>query len=424
MKQTLSLMNRIAEAYVKLVLALGHHDTDYVDAYYGPAEWKAEVDTENPDLELIRKRAGASLAELRTVAAARLDEPSRLRHAYLKKQLESMVARVDILKGKRLTFDEESRALYDAVAPVYAEPHFREILQELSALVPGPGTIPERFERFKSDFIIPKDKLDAVFTAAIQESRRRTREWLTLPEHESFTVEYVTGKSWSGYNWYRGNSTSLIQINTDLPIYIDRAIDLASHEGYPGHHVYNALLETHLVRERKWMEFSVYALFSPQSLIAEGTANYGIDMAFPETDRAQFERKVLFPAAGLDPTRADLYYRVHAAFLKLGYAGNEAARRYLNGEISRDEAARWLTEYALMAPERAQQRTRFFDQYRSYVINYNLGLDLVKKYIDARGGDPASPQKRWKEFQVLLSTPQVPSGLLKSGKGLFARPKY
>ncbi len=424
MKQTLSLMNRIAEAYVKLVLALGHHDTDYVDAYYGPAEWKAEVDTENPDLELIRKRAGASLAELRTVAAARLDEPSRLRHAYLKKQLESMVARVDILKGKRLTFDEESRALYDAVAPVYAEPHFREILQELSALVPGPGTIPERFERFKSDFIIPKDKLDAVFTAAIQESRRRTREWLTLPEHESFTVEYVTGKSWSGYNWYRGNSTSLIQINTDLPIYIDRAIDLASHEGYPGHHVYNALLETHLVRERKWMEFSVYALFSPQSLIAEGTANYGIDMAFPETDRAQFERKVLFPAAGLDPTRADLYYCVHAAFLKLGYAGNEAARRYLNGEISRDEAARWLTEYALMAPERAQQRTRFFDQYRSYVINYNLGLDLVKKYIDARGGDPASPQKRWKEFQVLLSTPQVPSGLLKSGKGLFARPKY
>lgn len=424
MKQTLSLMNRIAEAYVKLVLALGHHDTDYVDAYYGPAEWKAEVDTENPDLELIRKRAGASLAELRTVAAARLDEPSRLRHAYLTKQLESMVARVDILKGKRLTFDEESRALYDAVAPVYAEPHFREILQELSALVPGPGTIPERFERFKSDFIIPKDKLDAVFTAAIQESRRRTREWLTLPDHESFTVEYVTGKSWSGYNWYRGNSTSLIQINTDLPIYIDRAIDLASHEGYPGHHVYNALLETHLVRERKWMEFSVYALFSPQSLIAEGTANYGIDMAFPETDRAQFERKVLFPAAGLDPSRADLYYRVHAAFLKLGYAGNEAARRYLNGEISRDEAARWLTEYALMAPERAQQRTRFFDQYRSYVINYNLGLDLVKKYIDARGGDPASPQKRWKEFQVLLSTPQVPSGLLKSGKGLSARPKY
>ena len=37
-------------------------------------------------------------------------------------------------------------------------------------------------------------------------------------------------------------------MNTDLPIYIDRAIDLACHEGYPGHHVYNVLLEKNLVR--------------------------------------------------------------------------------------------------------------------------------------------------------------------------------
>jgi len=64
-----------------------------------------------------------------------------------------------------------------------------------------------------------------------------------LPATERFTIEYVTGKSWSGYNWYQGDYKSLIQVNTDLPIYIDRAIDLACHEGYPGHHVYNVLLE-------------------------------------------------------------------------------------------------------------------------------------------------------------------------------------
>ena len=69
-------------------------------------------------------------------------------------------------------------------------------------------------------------------------------------------------------------------MNTDLPIFIDRAIDLACHEGYPGHHVYNALLEKNLMRDRGGSEFSVYALFSPQSLIAEGTANYGIEVAF------------------------------------------------------------------------------------------------------------------------------------------------
>ena len=76
----------------------------------------------------------------------------------------------------------------------------------------------------------------------------------------------------------------MIQVNTDLPIFIDRAVDLACHEGYPGHHVYNMLMEKNLVRERGWMEFSVYPLFSPQSLIAEGSANFGIEVALPGED--------------------------------------------------------------------------------------------------------------------------------------------
>ena len=35
-------MNALAERYVKLVLALGQHDADYVDAYYGPPEWRKD----------------------------------------------------------------------------------------------------------------------------------------------------------------------------------------------------------------------------------------------------------------------------------------------------------------------------------------------------------------------------------------------
>jgi hypothetical protein len=424
MKQNLSIMNRIAEAYVKLVLAVGHHDGDYVDAYYGPPEWKAQVDAEKPPLEVIKKRASAALAELRTVAQARLDEGARLRHTYLSKQLASMIARVTILTGSNLTFDDESRALYDAAAPSLPESHFEAILSELGALLPGSGDVPERYERYKRGFVIPSAKLDAVFTAAIAESRNRTAEWIALPEGENFSVEYVTGKSWSGYNWYKGNSQSLIQVNTDLPIHIDRAVDLASHEGYPGHHVYNALLEQRLVREKQWWEFSVYALFSPQSLIAEGTANFGIEMAFPAAERVAFEREVLFGLAGLPTEETERYYQIHAIVQKLAYAGNEAARRYLNGAITRDDAARWLTRYALMSPDRAQQRTRFFDQYRSYVINYNLGQDLVRRYVESRGGTPDKPSVRWKEFEELLSTPRVPSALLRPGNDLFARPRF
>jgi len=206
-----------------------------------------------------------------------------------------------------------------------------------------------------------------------------------LPDNESFTVEYVTNKPWSGYNWYQGNYRSLIQVNTDLPIYIDRAIDLACHEGYPGHHVYNALLEKHLVRDRGWVEFTVYPLFSPQSLIAEGTANYGIEVAFPGNEREAFEHDVLYPEGGLDPAQAPAYARVQTLVDRLAYAGNEAARKYLNGAFDRKQATAWMAQYAMMPPVRAEQRTRFFDTYRSYVINYNLGKDLVKQLRRVEG---------------------------------------
>ena len=250
-----------------------------------------------------------------------------------------------------------------------------------------------------------------MFKEAIRGCRERTSAHVDLPSEERFTVEYVTGKSWSGYNWYQGNYRSVIQVNTDLPIYIDRAIDLACHEGYPGHHVYNVLLEKHLVRDRDWVEFSVYPLFSPQSLIAEGTANYGIEVAFPPDDRVRYERDVLFPLAGLDATRVQEYYDVQALVDQLSYAGNEAARRYLNGTIDRAAAAAWLERYAMYPRARAEQRVRFIDQYRSYVINYNLGKDLVRAFVSRRAGRGAEPSRRWREFAALLSSPRLPSGL-------------
>jgi hypothetical protein len=403
-------MNAVSEAYVRLVLAVGQHDPDYVDAYYGPPEWRPGTGAEPQPLARLRDAAALLLENLSHEPAPR-EAMEGLRREYLARQIEAVDARLRMLAGERFTFDEESRALYDAVAPTYDEAYFARTLSELDARLPGVGSVAERYEAFKRDFIIAPHRLDAVFQAAIDACRARTREHLLLPANERFSVEYVTGKSWSGYNWFQGGARSLIQVNTDLPIYIDRAIDLAAHEGYPGHHVYNALLEEHFVRGRGWLEFSVYALFSPQSLIAEGTANFGIDVAFPGPDRLCFERDRLFPLAALDAARAEHYYDTLAITERLAYAGNEAARRYLNGEISRADAAAWLETYALQPRARAEQRVRFFDQYRSYVINYNLGKDLVRAYIERRGGTADHPARRWAEFGDLLCSPRLPSGL-------------
>jgi hypothetical protein len=400
-------LDPIGERYARLVLAVGVHDEDYVDAYYGPKEWKEEAKKQKLSLAEIRNRSESALNELSAVKRPS-QEMERLRYDYLKRQLESLQAFVDLQLGKKFSFDEESKALYDAVSPRFSEEHFAEILRSLDSVLPGKGTIQERYDAFKKNFIIPPDKVDEVFQLALEESRKRTRKHIALPADESFTVEYVTNKPWSGYNWYQGNYRSVIQVNTDLPIYIDRAIDLAGHEGYPGHHVYNVLLEQELLRKRKWLEFSVYPLYSPQSLIAEGSANYGVKVLFPEEERMDFEQNVLFRAAGLDAVRYPQYRKVTEWTEKLTYAGNEAARRFLDGEWSEEQVVEWTMKYLLYTKERAVQRVQFVKKYRSYVINYNLGEDLVAKYIESRS---RTPEERWNEVTKLLGSPRLPSGL-------------
>ncbi|MEO8505372.1 MAG: hypothetical protein ABI609_15860 [Acidobacteriota bacterium] len=416
-------LDPMAIEYVKLVLATGERDPGYVDAYYGPAEWQQEAKAAPPELAAIRARAERLVHDL-TALPLFSNESVENRRDFLQRQTEALLGRLDMLQGKKLTFDEESKVLYGAVAPHYPEQHYAELVAEIAALLPGEGPVNERVDAYQRRFTIPKEKLDSVFRAAIAACRERTAAHLQLPPGESFTIEYVTGKPWGGYNWFQGGYKSLIQVNTDLPIFIDRAIDLACHEGYPGHHVYNSLLEQHLTRERGWVEMSVYPLFSPESLLAEGSANYGVELAFPRQERIAFEKAQLFPLAGLDPAEADRYYQLLALKQKLSYAGNEAARRLLDGEIDDDQAVAWLAKYSLTSVERARQRLNFIKKYRSYVINYNLGQDLVKAYVEARVRSPHDWRKSfgntspvedrealWKVFGELLSSPSLPAGL-------------
>jgi hypothetical protein len=413
---SLQRMDRAAEKYVKLVLAAGEHDSDLVDAFYGPPEWRKEAKAASRPLADLRGEAAALASELEAIPP-QSDEMAELRRRYLTRQLAAVIGRLDMLSGKRLSFDEESRALYDAVAPAHGEDYFLALQGELEKELPGEGPLIERYEAFRNRMLIPRDRLDSVFDAAIAACRERTLREIELPPGETFTVEYVTGKTWSAYNWYQGNYRSVIQVNTDLPISIDRAIDLACHEGYPGHHVYNVLLEKHLVRDRGWVEFSVYPLFSPQSLIAEGSANFGIDVAFPGEERVAFEKEKLYPLAGLDPALAEKYARVQELVDRLSHAASEAGRRYLDGKLDGPAMAEWVARYGLWPRARAEQRVRFTDQYRSYVINYTLGQDMVREHIEARGGTAANPRRRWDEFKRLLASPRLPSDLERKAGG-------
>jgi hypothetical protein len=416
-----STLDEIGTAYAKLVLAVGEHDPDYVDAFYGPVAWREEAKQRALTLAQIEADAAVLLASVDTVPAtlpranvARVE----LRREYLKTQLAALKVRAEMLGGRKLSFDEEARLLYDTEAPHYTEAQFEPGLKRIAALLPKAGkhdasTLSERYNRYLDRFTVPQDRIEPVMQTAIAEARARTYAHIPLPIGEFFELSLVSGKPWSAYNWYQGKYLSRIEVNTELPIPISRIIDLAAHEGYPGHHAYNSLLEVGLVSDLDWPEYQAYALFSPQSLIAEGSADYGVGLAFPGADKLAF-LKTLFKAAGLDVKQAATYLKVVTAARELAPAGIEAARRYLDGAASADQTAAWLEKYTLASPERAKQRLAFFDKYRAYVINYSWGETLIKRYVEREGDKKLGSKKQWQVFFELLSTPRTPGGLLAS----------
>ena len=407
-------LNQLAEQYVRLGLTIGEYDGDFVDAYYGPDSLKPM----SPKPAVFPKDSLLAavdhlISELKQFKTADKNDTLGMRAAWLTDQLVAYGRRIKIFAGETSSFDEESKDLFGVVAPKQDEHYFKTIVARLDSSLPGKGTIAERFQNMANHFIIPKDKLDTVFKTAIATARKRTLAHYPLPSTENFSLEFVKDKPWGGYNWYKGNFTSLIQINTDLQIFIERAIDVASHESYPGHHVYNMLLEENLYRGKGWVEISIYPLFSPQSLIAEGSANYGIEVAFPGKEKNKFAKEILLPLAGLDTTGLDVYFESLALKGELSFVRNEVARGLINKTMDEKEALRWLMEYGLSNEETAAKSISFIKKYRSYVINYNYGQQLVKNYIELKGGTSSALDKRWELFGNLLSNEVLVSSLVK-----------
>ena len=390
-------MDELAERYVRLALEYGEHDKDYVDAYLGPSQWREQAREQlRPQQQLTADIAGL-LQELSNISPGSELEQHRLDH--LLKTVRAMDTRARIVMGEPFSFATEARLIYDVELPEYEMRRFDELLAEIDVLVPGEGDLAERVDAFRSQFNIAADKVESVFQAAVDECRRRSEEHIGLPENERYTLEFVTGTNWGGYNWYQGDNHSLMQVNLDFPLKIDRAVDLGCHEGYPGHHVWNMMVENRLLKERGWIEYAVFPLFSPAALVAEGSGNYGVELAFPGDEKVRFEREVLYPMAGLDPQLAESLERLNGLTSELAFARVATTRLYLDGEISRETAIERTRKYGLTSKERAEKSVRFTEQYRSYVLNYSIGKALVQAYIERQSDDP---EGRWQAFQRML----------------------
>ncbi|MEZ5996328.1 MAG: hypothetical protein R3C25_11305 [Hyphomonadaceae bacterium] len=400
-------LNDVAEQYVRLSLEMGAHEEGYVDAYYGPPEWKTEAEAHPrslPDLQ----QAASDLRNQAAAIGAHSQDPAVVRRAHaLAGYLASAQFRIRMMQGERASFLDEAEGLFGLRPALHPLESYDGALARIDALTPGDGPLADRVDAFKARYAIPSDRLQAVMQAAIDECRARTRANIDLPADERFDMEIVTGQSWGAYNWYQGGNRSLIQINAGLPVPIDAALNYGCHEGYPGHHVQGIYAER-LYRERGWAEYSVAPLYSPQGPLNEGGGNYGLDLAFPGDERARFERAVLYPLAGLDPASAPAYEALLEEQRHLAGAQLTIAEMLLDGEIDRPRAVALLQHYGPMTQARADRLIAFTEHYRSYVINYQTGQDVVRAYVER---EAATPQARWRVYEDMIGEPTLAEDL-------------
>lgn len=412
-----SPLDNIAETYIKLALRLGQYKADYVDAYYGPAEWKPAPVHDTLQIfpgEELHKEALSLLDKLSGIADSSLGSSQKMRRHYLIKHVQALKTMIEIVHGKKMTFDEESEALYDAVSPHHDPLYYDSILQNLDGIIPGKGDISDRIIEFEKQFIIPHNKVDTLIKVAIAECRAQTKKHVSLPENENFMVECVGKKPWGAYNWFKGNAVSVIQVDTSRDWKIDAMLGLASHEGYPGHHVAGSLIESHLYRDSGWVEYSISLLFSPRSVLDEGEADFAIDLLFTPLQRVSFIKSTLIPLAGLDTANIDLYVKEIDLRKKMMDFAAETARAYLDGQITKGDATSRLHHYRGLTFDEAERAISFYDRYRAYIITYNVGEGLVKKYVERSGGKDTTLQDRWDRFTGIILNSMTPSDLADS----------
>ncbi|RBY94286.1 DUF885 domain-containing protein [Blastococcus sp. TBT05-19] len=388
----------IALEYVRLGLRFDRLEAGFVDAYTGDPRIRAQVlDEPAPTPQQLRDRARALLGEL---DAAGLPED---RADFLRGQLTGLECSARKMSGEPVGFVEEVHRYFEVDVELGDEAEYAAAHAELDALLPGDGTLAERYAAHRRREECPPDRLEVAVHALSSALRDRVRGQYGLPEVETVRYEVVTDKPWSGFNYYEGGFRSRVAINADLPHRLSQLPHLVAHESYPGHHTEHCRKERGLVERTGRVEHTVFLVNTPECLMAEGLADLGVQAAI---------------GAGWGPWAAEilgdlglrfdghLAERVSAAAGPLNRVRQDAAVLLHDRGADADEVSAFLQRWSLVSPERARQQIRFLTDplWRAYTSTYVEGFALLSRWLDARPAEQAVADR----FLRLLDEPLTP----------------
>jgi hypothetical protein len=368
----------------------------FVDYYYGRPDWKAQVESEEetPATELVR--ASMALAD-----ALSVQDFEAHRVTYLEKQLLALETVCRKLNGEKFTLEDEVQRCFDIHPTRIPETQFEEAHVLLDEILPGEGSLNDRNQRLRSRYELALEKSGLLLNfmqRAMAEARRRTLEFVSLPQGEEVELQTVSDKTFEGENWYLGNYRSRIELNTDLPTHIGWLLDLVCHESYPGHHTEFVLKERHLYRERGYTEQSIAPIISPQSVISEGIATSAFDIVFTSDEAEQWAAEHLYPAAGIEYTSGDMVKLSKVRELLEAVDGNAAFM--LNEGHPDEKVKQYIMKYKMLPDEHAHKALEFLKSpfSEAYVFTYYYGKQLMQPWL--QGPDRHAVFRRFLTEQI------------------------
>jgi len=385
----------VITSYLELCLRLGRHVDGLVDSYYGPPEIAERIEAEE-----LREPAGLVGDAAATLGALDDDGLDESRRRWLRAQLGGLETVARKLAGEEVAYEDEVERCY-GVRPRWAdEEAFETAHRELDEVLPGTGSLAERYQAWREDDSLQGEELATVYQALLEDFRSRTEALVGLPEGEDVEVQYVSDKPWAAYNYYRGGLRSRIEVNTEAPLSPSFVAELAAHEAYPGHHTEHAWKEQGRVRDAGELEYSVQMIGTPEALISEGIASMAAEILLGDEEQEVTAKHVAGTGVAYDP---DVSRAVQKAAIPLGRVGGNAALLVHTRGAPIEAAIEYLMRWGLRSRRRAEQSVRFIDDpiWRAYASTYTDGYDLCHHFVD---GDPA-------RFKKLLTEPLTPADL-------------
>ncbi|GAA4806895.1 hypothetical protein GCM10023200_50650 [Actinomycetospora chlora] len=397
----------LARAYVRLALRLDRVLPGVLDAHLGDAAVAAGVVAEPvPDPDDLARQADALRAAL---PGAGLGGD---RQAFLDAQLRACRVLAERAGGREVGFVEEVERCFGVRVTRGDEDGYREAHRTLDALLAGPGALAERLAAFRvRDRLAPED-LPVALRAAVAALRERTAATIGLPAGEDVTLEVVASAPWSGFSRWVGPAphlSSVVAVNGGIPHRVTHLPLLVAHEAYPGHHSEHCRTAAAAGAGRGRPEREVFLARTPQSLVAEGAAELGLE-AVVGPGWGRWNAGVL-AAAGVptDPERAALGEAVEDVMARLAPVRQDAALMlHAEGRPEADVVAH-LRRWLLVDEGRARRMLEFLahPRWRTHTTTYVEGVRLLRPWLTA---DP-SPGAVTARLARVLDDPPTPAQL-------------